>query len=159
MQQSSRLKASTAWWAQLFFLVPSNLFAIFALVFGLVGSFHNEPGYENALCGFLFFAGPLALLGWSIALYNIQMTEEFVTVFSIFGRYRIAWNDVEKIAVSIRRIALIGPDKRLVFTIRPESTNKKQMVEFIRRMSEQRKIMIEENARFPRTQLNTRVKR
>jgi hypothetical protein len=159
MQQPSSLKASTIWWAQLFFLVPSNLFAIFALVVGLDGAFRDEPGYENALCGFLFFAGPLALLGWYIALYNIQMTEEFVTVFSIFGRYRIAWTDVEKIAVGINRIALIGPDKRLVFTIRAESTNKKQMVEFISYMSGQRKIMIEENARFPNTQLNTRVKR
>jgi len=159
MQQSSRIKVSTALWAQLFFLVPSNFVAIGALVYGLVGSFRNDPGYENALCGFLFFAGPLALLDWYLALYSIEMTEEFVTVFSIFGRYRIAWNDVEKIAVRARHIALIGPDKRLVFRIRSISTNLKQMYEFISRMSEQRKIMIEEDARFPYTQLNTRVKR
>jgi hypothetical protein len=64
----------------------------------------------EALCGLLFVASPSTLPGWCIALYNIQLTNESITANMHFGRFRIAWDKVERISIDDKEYC-IGENK------------------------------------------------
>ncbi len=153
MKKPFKLTVSLPWWMQLFLIVPFTVFSIFTLIVALQGS----QGSENALCGFLFFAGPFTILGWTTALSNIQLTEENVTVSKFSGRFRIAWDEVERISLNGHHIALIGNNKRLVLSLEPINTNVTKMVEFINQKIEQKGIKAETDPQLKTTQKNTRV--
>jgi len=150
MQKPFKLLVSVAWWIQLFYIVPFTALSIFTLVAVFQGS-------EDALCGLLMFAGPFTLLGWALALYRIQITEESVTVKTFYGHFRIAWDEVEKIVLNRNLIALLGNDKRLVLSPGSTSKNVKAMVAFINQEIERRNIKVETNVHLPTSQHSTRV--
>jgi hypothetical protein len=151
MSKLFKITVSVGWWWQLILTVPFTVVSLFTL-------FAVFQGSKDALCGFLFFAGPFTLLGWSLALYNIQLTEESVTVNTLYGRFRIAWDEVERILVKDRRIALLGRDKWVVLSPDSTSRNVKKMIEFINQKMEQKNMKAEEDAHFPLTHRNSRVR-
>ncbi len=151
MNKPSKITVSVGLWRQLIFTIPFTAVSLFTLFFAVF------QGSKGALCGLLFFAGPFTLLGWSMALYNIQLTEESVTVNTLYGRFRIGWDEVERVLIKNRHIALVGRNKRVVLSPDLTSKNVKKMVEFINQKMEQKNMKAEGNPQFRLTQHNSRV--
>jgi hypothetical protein len=150
MNKPFKITVSIGWLRQLIFTVPFTIVSLFTL-------FAVFQGSKDALCGLLFFAGPFTLLGWSLALYNIQLTEDNVTVNTLYGRFRIAWDEVERVLVKDRRIALLGKDKWIVLSPDPTSKNVQKMVELINQKIEQKNMKAGGDLHFPLTHRNSRV--
>jgi hypothetical protein len=149
MDKPIKITVSIGWFRKLIFTVPFTMVSLFTL-------FAVFQGSKDALCGLLFFAGPFTLLGWSLALYNIQLTEDNVTVTTLYGRFRIAWDEVERVLVRDQRIALLGEDKWVVLSPDPTNKNIKEMVEFINQKMAQ-KNMKAEDLPVPRIHHHSRV--
>ena len=78
----------------------------------------------------------MAYLGWANALSTIQITDESVTVTVFYGRFRILWNEVEKIVLSSPLIALIGNSKRVVLSLAFAGKSGSKMLEFFNQQIE-----------------------
>ena len=150
MEKPFKLTLRVAWGMrimQILFALPFTFFSIRLLT--TVNSFES-------IYLFLLFAS-FAYLGWANALSTIQITDESVTVTVFYGRFRIYWNEVEKIVLSRPLIALIGNDKRVVLSLAFAGKNGKKLLEYFEQQIERRKITFEQNARFPITHQNARV--
>jgi hypothetical protein len=147
--QPFRLTVSVAGWMKFFFTVPPALLALLATLGALQGS-------SDALAVAIFFAC-LCLLGWILTGSNIQVTEESVTVTVFYGRFRIHWNEVERICVNSPLIAFVGRDKRVVISLQQAGSEKRRLLEYIGYQVEQRHLPYETGVPFPITHLNSRV--
>ena len=136
---------------------------IFALPFmaGIIYILEKATEGAMSLSGILLsllILACFAYLGWANALSTIQITDNNVTVHVFYGRFRISWDEVEKIVINGPFIALMGKTKRVVLSLVFVGKNKGKMLEFFNRQIEQRRIKLEENsAPFPSTHQNARI--
>jgi hypothetical protein len=150
MEEHFKLTLRVVWWMQIFQIllaIPCTIFAIASLkYFSCV---------EATLLFFLFAC--IAYMCWANALSTIQITDESVTVTVFYGRFRIYWNEVEKIILSRPLIALIGNGKRVVLSLAFAGRNGTKMLVYFEQQIERRKIVFEQNAPFPISHQNARV--
>lgn len=152
MEQPFKLTLRVVWWMQIIqilFALPCTILSVFTLI----SIFRGE---ESVLVFFLFAS--FAYLCWANALSTIQITDESVTVTVFYGRFRIYWNEVEKIVLNSPLIALIGNEKRVVLSLAFAGRNGKRLLEHFSQQIESRKIAFEQNGYpFPITHQNARV--
>lgn len=147
------LTMRVVWWMkiiQIIFALPFT-FGVIAILLGFF------QGYSASLGTFLFFAC-LAYLGWANAFSTIQISDKSVTVNVFYGRFRIAWDEVEQVIVNRPFIALIGKGKRLVLSLAFAGRDAEKMLGFFSQQIEQRQISFEQNGTpFPLTHQNARI--
>jgi hypothetical protein len=151
MEKRFKLTLRVVWWMQviqILFALPCTILAVKSLTSSFDGG--------RSILLFFFFSG-LAYLGWANALSTIQITNESATVTVFYGRFRIYWDEVEKIVLSKPLIALVGNDKRVVLSLAFAGRNGRKMLEYFEQEIERRKITFEQNAPFPITHENARV--
>jgi hypothetical protein len=153
MEKPFKLTLRVVWWMQLMqilFALPFTVGSIFFLMAVVQGSM-------DSLFPSLLF-GLFAFLGWANALSTIQITEKSVTVTVFYGRFRIFWDEVEKIAQSEPFIALIGNGKNVTLSLIFAGKDRVKMLEFFNQQVERRNIRFEKNmTQFPITHQNARV--
>ncbi len=152
MEKSFKLTLRVVWWVlifQILFALPFTIGSIFILLAIVQGS-------VKSIIVFILF-GFLAFLGWANALSTIQITEKSVTVTVFHGRYRINWDEVQKIIRQGSLIALIGNDKRVVLALQLMDKNKNKVFEYFSQQIEERKIEFTTTEQVPLTQHNARV--
>ncbi len=137
---------------QILFALPFTALSIFTIV----SFFKGEQSLLTSLFTFFLFVF-MAYLGWANALSTIQITDESVTVTVFYGRFRILWNEVEKIVLSSPLIALIGNSKRVVLSLAFAGKSGSKMLEFFNQQIEKQNIIFEQNNPFPITHQNARV--
>lgn len=99
------------------------------------------------LVGATFF-GLLAYLGWAMAFSTIQITEQTITVTVFYGRFRIYWDEVEKIILYGPYLALTGNGKRVVLSLQQVSPGREKLLEYFHHQIEQRNIAYAEDFRL-----------
>lgn len=153
MEKPSQLTLRVAFWMQVVQIIFALPFTVFAIL--LIPSFFKTPFTSL----FLFIiCTSLAYLGWANALSTIQITSESVTVNVFYGRFRIQWNEVNKIVLNTPFIALLGNEKRIVLSLAFAGKNSEKMLEFFNQQIESRNIVFEQNVTpFPITHQNARV--
>jgi hypothetical protein len=150
MKNSIHITVSEQKWTRLIYIIPFTAIALLNLYLVYKGSI-------EALGVFLSFVGPLLIWSWYHAIYTIQLTEESVTVNTLFGRFRITWDEIERIFIKGSRIALLGRNKRVILSPDPTLKSVGMMTEFINQKIEQKNIKVEEVSIFPRLHKNSRV--
>ena len=150
MENMTQVTVSERRWTKLIYIVPFTIIALFNLYLVLKGS-------TDALGIFLFIVGPLIFFSWYYALYEIQLTEDNVTVNTLFGRFCITWDEVESILIKKHRVALFGKNKRVVLSPDPMWVNVKAMLEFVNEKIYQRNIKVREDSHIPRLHKNSKV--
>jgi hypothetical protein len=148
-EQPYFLKIKVVWWMQLMLIAPSVLF-----VFPLIAFFQRA---EGVIC-VLPIVGLFAVLGLINIFANVVVTENDVTVNVFYGRFRIRWDEVQKIIARDGMFALLGNDKRVVLSIQYMDANRHQMFEYFSQQIEKRKIEITQEDAFPFTRHNSRVR-
>jgi hypothetical protein len=150
MENHFKLTLRVVWWMQVLQILFAFTFTILA-----IASLRSLNSSESLLTFFLFAC--FAYLCWANALSTIQITDESVTVTVFYGRFRISWNEIEKIVLNRPLIALIGNDKRVVLSLAFAGKNGQKMLDYFEQQIERRKIVFEQNAPFPITHQNARV--
>ncbi len=151
MEKPFKLTLRVVWWMQIFQI----LFALPFTILSISTLFSFFKGEESLFMFFLFAL--FAYLGWANALSTIQITDESVTVTVFYGRFRILWNEVEKIVLNSPLIALMGNDKRVVLSLAFAGKSGNKMLEFFNQKIERQNIVFEQNSPFPITHQNARV--
>ena len=153
MNTSFKLTLRVSWWMQVFqilFALPFTVGSFFMLISVFKGS-------VDTLIAFFLFAF-FAYLGWANAFSTIQITDENVTVTVFYGRFRIRWDEVEKIIQNTAFIALLGNDKRVVLSLAFAGKNSDKVIQFLNQQIELRKILFEQDVKpFPLKHQNARI--
>src|SRR5215510_6074267 len=127
MEQPFKLTVRVVWWMMGFQILFALLCTIGFLY--ILFDFVQNQGSARILV-YSLGLGFLAFLGWSNAFSTIQITEKSVTVSVFHGRYRINWEEVQKIIHRGSLIALIGNDKRVVLALDAMDKNGNKMLEY-----------------------------
>jgi hypothetical protein len=156
MEKPFKLTLRVSLWTQIvMFLFALPFMAGIFLV--LQKAIKDSLSLSNILLSLLILVC-FAYLGLANALSTIQITENNVTVNVFYGRFRIGWDEVDKIGINGPLIALMGHGKRVVLSLAFAGKSKGKMLEFFNHQIEQRKIKFEENASpFPNTHQNSRI--
>ena len=154
MEQPFKLTVRVVWWMmgfQILFALLCTMGALYILL-----DIVQSQGSARIIVYFLGL-GFLAFLGWSNAFSTIQVTEKSVTVTVFHGRYRITWDEVQKVIHRGSLIALIGNDKRVVLALEAMDKNGNKMLEYFLRQIEARNIQFTTDEPVPLTQYKARV--
>jgi hypothetical protein len=152
MDKPFNLTLRVVWWMQFVQFVFAFIF-VMASISTLPSVFKGETSIFT-IFGFVFFI----YLGCANALSTIKITDESVTVTVFYGRFRICWNEVEKILWNGSLIALIGNDKRIVLSMEYAGRNAPKMMEYFKQQIAERKISFEQKRfLFPIIHRNARV--
>ncbi len=153
MEKPFNCTLRVAWWMQalqIIFALPFTAGSLILFTSLLKGSLESLPW----LAGFIL----LAYLGWANALSTIHVTSEDVTVTVFYGRFRINWNEVNKIEQYGAMVGLLGNEKRVVLSFAYGGQKAKEILEFINEQIAARNIEFEKDVMpFPLTHKNSRV--
>ncbi len=154
MEKPFKITVRVVWWMLLFQALFGLVFTI-ASVFALRVIFQGSISFLIVLvpCGFFAF------FGWSNVFSTIQVTDKSVTVSVFHGRYRINWDEVQKIIRQGHIIALLGNDKRVVLALQLMNVkNGQKLTEYFSQQINERKIEFSTTEQAPLIQHNSRVK-
>lgn len=152
MEEKPIIKATLVWQMKTICFSMGIFLALLSIVFLL----NIIKGYREYWPGAMLFS-IFAYACFGNGLYRVVITDQSVTLTDFYGRFRILWDEVEKVMINPTFIALIGRDKRVVFSPAYSKIRFKDFLQVIYDQSKGRNIVIERNRSFSILQKNSGV--
>lgn len=152
MPKKFRLIVRVSLWMQIFQI-------LFAILSG-IGAISSLQLIIEGQTGFLVIFLVLVLMSYvslANALSIIELTDDDISVVVFYGRFRILWEEINRIAMRGPYIARIGSGKRLVLSLAFANSTREALLDIVQEYAAKKYIKIEENASFEITHKNTRI--